>query len=85
MRDNFRPEVVSDVISGVAVDQVGLDVRVKFGDSRSYGCQDIQGADFVSNERTNMTEAYDVRHKRLSGVSPKKATHDFVRTTERSV
>ena len=29
-------------------DYVGLDVRVKFGDSRSNGSQDIQAADFVS-------------------------------------
>ena len=30
-----------------------MDIRVKFGDSRSNGFQDIRGADFVSNERTN--------------------------------
>ena len=32
--DNFRPEVVSDVISGVDVEQVGMNVLVKFGDFR---------------------------------------------------
>ena len=36
----------------MAVDNVGMDVPVKFGDSRSNGFRDIQGADFVLNERT---------------------------------
>ena len=49
---NFVPEVVSDVIFGVAVDYVGMDVRVKFADTRSNGSGYIRGADFVSNERT---------------------------------
>ena len=31
--DKCRPEAVDDVISGVAVNKVGMDVRVKFGDS----------------------------------------------------
>ena len=34
---NFRSEAYNDVISGVAVDYVGMDVRVKVGDSRSKG------------------------------------------------
>ena len=67
-RDNFQPEVVSDVISGVGVESVGMDVRVKFGDSRSHGFRDIRGAVFVSNEHA---EAYHVRHKCRTGVSPK--------------
>ena len=50
-RYNFRPEVDSDVVSGAAVDNVG---PVKLGDSRSNGFRDIRGADFVSNERTNI-------------------------------
>ena len=29
-----RPEIDGDVISGVAVDNVGVDAHVKFGDSR---------------------------------------------------
>ena len=45
-----RPEVDNDVISGMTVDNVGMDVHVKFGDSRSNGFRDIRGADFVSNE-----------------------------------
>ena len=40
----------NDVMSGVAVDYVGVDVRVKYGDSGSNGSRDIRGADFVSNE-----------------------------------
>ena len=48
-----RPEIDNDVISGVAVNNAGVDVPIKFGDSRSNGFPDIRGADFVSNERTN--------------------------------
>ena len=55
---DFRPEVDNDVISGVAVKYFGVDVGVKFGDSTPNRSRDIRGADFVSNERTNMTEAY---------------------------
>ena len=35
-----------------------MDVPVKFCDSRSNVCWGIRGADFVSNERTNVIEAY---------------------------
>ena len=50
---NFRPEVDNDVISCAAVDNVGMDVHIKF-----KGFRDIPGVDFVSNERTNIGEAY---------------------------
>ena len=40
-RDNFRPEVDSDVMCGIAVDWVGVDVHVKFGDSMSNGSRYI--------------------------------------------
>ena len=33
-QDNFRPEVVSDVISGVVVESTGMKVNVQFGDYR---------------------------------------------------
>ena len=46
-----RPEIDNDVISGVAVDNVGVDVHIKFGDSRSNRFRDVRGADFVTNER----------------------------------
>ena len=48
------------------MDNVGMDVFVKFGDSRSNDFQDIRGADFVSNEWTNeQDEAYHNSVKRL--------------------
>ena len=53
----FRLEVGNDVISGMAVANVGMDVPIKFSDSRSNSFRDIRRADFVSNERT-LTEAY---------------------------
>ena len=58
--EKCRSKVADDVISDVAVNYVGLDVRfvrVKFDDSISNGSRDIEAADFVSDERTNMTEA----------------------------
>ena len=41
----------------MAVDNVGMDVPIKFGDSRSNGFRDIRGVDFASNERMNIGEA----------------------------
>ena len=40
-QDIFRPEVVSDVISGEIAVPVGMKVRVKFGDPRSNRFRDI--------------------------------------------
>ena len=51
-RYNFRLEVDNDVISGMAVDNVGMNVRIKFGEARLNDFRGIRGADFVSNERT---------------------------------
>ena len=48
-----RPKIDIDVISGAAVENVGVDVSVKFGDSASNRFRDIRGADFVAYERTN--------------------------------
>ena len=48
----------------MAVDNVGMDVPIKFDDSRSNGFRDIRGADFVSNERTNIGKAYPNSMKR---------------------
>ena len=45
--DSFRPEVVSDVISGMAAEQFGVDVPVKFGDSRSNRSRDARAAHVV--------------------------------------
>ena len=51
-RYKFRPEVVNDVISDVAIDYVSRDVQVKLGDSRSNYSRVIRVVVFVSNERT---------------------------------
>ena len=53
-----------------------MDVPNKFSDSRSNGFRDIQGADVVSNERTNIGEAYPNSAKRKR-VSPKKNRAKF--------
>ena len=37
----------------MAVDNAGMDVPIKFGESRSNFLGGIGGADFVSSERTN--------------------------------
>ena len=50
-RYTFRSEVDSDVISGMTLDYVVVDVRVKFGYSMSNSSRDIRGADFVMKER----------------------------------
>ena len=34
-RDNFRPEVASNVISGAAIESVGTGIRINVDDSRS--------------------------------------------------
>ena len=49
---NFRHEVDPDVVSDVAVENVGMDVPVKSVIPGENGFRDIRGADFVSNERT---------------------------------
>ena len=35
-RSSFRPEVVSDVISGTVDQDIGMDVRANFGDSKRF-------------------------------------------------
>ena len=45
-----RPEVTTDVISGVVVDPTGVKVRVTFGDSKSNLSQDIRRPHFVTND-----------------------------------
>ena len=47
----------------MAIDYVSIDVRVKLSDSRSNGSHDIRGADFVSNERANMTKLMSMARK----------------------
>ena len=48
--DNRQPEVVSVVISGVVTDPTGMNVRVKFGDSKSDCYRDIRLPSFVTND-----------------------------------
>ena len=43
-----RQEIDNEVILGVDVYNVGVDVDIKFGDSRSNRFRDIRGADFES-------------------------------------
>ena len=62
--DNFRPEVYSDVISGVVVDPTGVKkVGVKFGDSKSNRSRDIRLLHFVQTT-TTADGPYDNRAKR---------------------
>ena len=49
-RDNFLPEVASGLISGVAVEFVGVDLNVKCGDSRSNRSRYIRTAHFVMED-----------------------------------
>ena len=51
-RGSFRPEVVSDVISGANVGQVGMDVPVKFGDR----ARDIRLPHFVTDRCSRPTD-----------------------------
>ena len=48
--NNFQPEVVSDIISSVAVEQVGMDACIKFSDPRSNRSRDIRVAHFVVDD-----------------------------------
>ena len=48
---------IADVISGLAVEQVGMDVLVTFGDSRSIRSRDIRVTHFVMDERGTTTNA----------------------------
>ena len=56
--DNFRPEVVSDVISSISVVPVGVDDSVKLGNSRPYRSRDIR--DRSPCDGLDDDEQYDV-------------------------
>ena len=49
---NYQPEEASDVVSGMAVQYVSVDVCVKYGDSRSNRSRDIRLPHFVTDKRT---------------------------------
>ena len=70
----FRPKVDSDAIFGKVIDNVSMDVPIKFGDSRSNGFRDIRGTHFVSNERANIGEAYP---NSASAISTKNGNTTF--------
>ena len=61
--DNFRLEVASDVISGADVEQIGMNIGVKFGESRSNRARDIRLSHFVRTTTTT-TPAYAGHHIR---------------------
>ena len=42
----------------MAIDDVGVNIDVKFGDSRSNGSRDIRGANFASNEEQTKERAW---------------------------
>ena len=69
--DNCQPESASDVISGADVEQVGMNVLIKFGDFRSNRSRDIRLPHFVTND----TGAHHSSHKGKTppiGVLPNK-------------
>ena len=72
-RGDFRPEVVSDVISGVNVGRFGLDVLVKFGDSNSNGASDIRLPHFMTNDDHHDEDDHDagIRWSSHKGNRPK--------------
>ena len=63
--------------SGMDADNVGMDIPVKFGDSSSNGFRDIWGAVFVSNEQTNIGEAYPNSVKRKAKKKSNKQKADL--------
>ena len=78
---NFRPEVDdNDVISGVAVDYVGVNVHVQFGDSRSNGwaISRYSREGPISCRTNKHIKAYHIRHKRLTYVSPKNVRFTII-------
>ena len=56
-RANFRREVVSDVLSDLTLECVGMNVPVKFCESRSNRSRDIRAAHCVMDDE-RMTPAY---------------------------
>ena len=62
-RDNFRLEVVCDVISGANIGQV--DVLLQSGDSISNGSRDIRLLHFVANDDDAVLSLWWVRRKNV--------------------
>ena len=72
--DNLWLEVVTDVISDVDVEYVGMDVPVKFGDSRSIRSQDIRATHFVMDRRRLRTQVI-TQIKTPYGILPKNQVY----------
>ena len=73
-----RPEAASDIISGVAINYVGVDASVNFGVPRSNCSSVIRAAHFVMDERRPTDRPttdgrYGKRRNHHSVVSPKSA------------
>ena len=52
----FLPDAVSDVISGVADEQVGMGISAKFGNSRPKRSWDIRAAHFLTDDAGRRTQ-----------------------------
>ena len=78
-----RPEVDNDVISGTVVDNVSVNVLLKFGDSSSNGFRDSRGADFVSHERTLAKPIPIVRNAKALRLKTQSINQFFIRCTLR--
>ena len=76
-RDNLQLEKVNDVVSGMAMKQVGVDVLVEFGDSRSNHSRDIMAARYSSRSlcdvRTTTNGPCGNRQNALTDVWPKNS------------
>ena len=70
---DFQPEVDTDVISGTAVDNVGVDVPVKLLDYRSNGFRYIRVADYLAKPVTIARFAEKkLKHYSVAGKMTKK-------------
>ena len=63
-----RPEVAGNVISSVAIDYVGVDVRAKFSDSRSKRSWHIRAIHFMMDEWRQRTMADTSHHVRQNAI-----------------
>ena len=53
-----QPEVAVDVISGAALDRVGVDVRAKLGDSKLNSCAQEEGLRLFCLKNTSSSYLY---------------------------
>ena len=67
---NCQPEAASDVIYGMAVQYLGVDVHVKFGYSRSNCSLDIRLPHLAIDGQTNDERTNDVRRSSHKAKTP---------------